>query len=675
MHQETLVFDFAVVFGVAALTIVLTSKLKLPAIFGYLIAGIIVGPYVAIPLFANTQRIEQISELGIILVMFSIGLEFRLKNLIKTLSSSGLAGLCQIVTLFSVGTYLGKLFGWSITESFFLGASLSISSTMIVKRVFDEVKIQANTKKFVFGILVVQDIAAVLILTFITSFALGQSLELKELVATSIKMVLFISSLFGLGILIIPKFVRYALKFKSQELTTIISCGICFTFALLAELLGYSVALGSFIAGTLVAESGRSKTIELNTTQLRSIFSAMFFISVGMTIDPQLSFNSIGYALIVALAIITFQFLSIFTAGVLSGYGMQTSLIAGLSLGQIGEFSFIIASTGKSFGIINDEFYSIIVSAAVLTSISTSLILKHHTSVHRFVESILPKRLQTLILIYLNWFNNSKFKSKSRSKNNPITKNIRRIIFNIFIMITLSSIMSIFAPHFIQEIDRIHLPWKASKIYPIIELIALLPFIFWTILSADNLTRNILDNVWKGKKTSTPFSQLIVLINRLSILFIIGAITMLAIMPFMGLSIFIFLALSSVALAIILIIWKRSHKMQEQIEKSLSRFGRSIRAREIIHVTQTSNVPPNMIPGMDELNLIKIKPNSKVIGSKLSSLNLRALTGATVFSIIRNEKCISLPGGDEVILKNDLIAILGGDTAIAEASKILKETL
>ena len=673
MQQGTLVLDFAVVFGVAAITIVLTSKFKLPSILGYLIAGVIVGPYIPIPLFVSSEKVNQISELGVILVMFSIGLEFRLKKLVEILPASGLAALLQILTLFFAGTYLGTLFGCTITESFFLGSAIAISSTMIVKRVFDDMEVSSNAKKFVFGILVIQDLVAILMITVVSSIALGQTLAFNELMMMLGKVLLFILGSFFVGIYIIPRFIHYSFSFRSQELTTIVSCGICFTYAVIAESLGYSVALGAFIAGVLVAESGRSKNIEFNISQLRSIFSAMFFISVGMTIDPRLSFANVELALIVAAVIIFFQLLSVFTAGILSGYGIQTSLVAGLALGQIGEFSFIIVSIGRGIGIISADFHAIVVTAAVFTSITTPLIVKYRDTIQTWFEAILPKHLHALIFIYLSWINNTKFELKNA--DNPISKNLGRIVLNVFIMIILSSAMSLSAPHVILFVNNVGiLPWDAKIIYPIFELLVLFPFVTWAIFCSYHLVHMISGDIWRGRKQKASFYQLLILIILLVILLMFGTIVMLATLPFVNITIFTVFAMLVTMFTFFVLIWKKSHKLQEQMEWGLDRFIKSLRPRDLSHIASTLDVPHNMIPGMDELNMIKIEYDSKAAGKKLSSLNLRALTGATILAIVRDNKSIPLPGGEEIIKINDLIAIVGGEQSILQASKILRES-
>ncbi len=662
-----LVFDFAIIFGVAAITIILTSKFKLPSILGYLLAGVIVGPYVPIPLFADATKIEQISELGVILVMFSIGLEFRLKRFIQILPSSGLRGLIQISTLFVAGSFLGSFLGWSINQSFLLGTSLAISSTMIANNVLSNIKVPDNAREVVFGNLIVQDIFAIVIITITTSLSQGQTLHIKELGQIISKLAIFIAVASLVGRLIVPKFIHFSLSFKSPELTTVISCGLCFTFAVLTEHIGYSVALGAFVAGILVAESGRGKDIEHNISQLKSIFSAMFFISVGMTINPMMSFQNIELALIVSGIIISLQLVSNLFGGILSGYGIQTSLIAGMALGQIGEFSFIIASLGKKFGFVSEDFYSMIVTAAVITSITTPIILKNHSLVQRGFEKILPKRIQTLILIYLSWYNNEE--SKIQNIRIPLQKNIRHIGVTISLMIIVSTLMSLLSPFFIELISKFNFAEnEAKEIYLGAELFIIIPFIIYAFFCAFKITHSISQDIWQIKKKQNYIYQLIIHGIRFSILFVACTIILLMALPFLPASKYAFIVLIISPLFTLPLLWRKTENLQGQMEEALNKFVQTFTPTEN---SKPLNIPRNVIPGLEDLTLVRIDSNAEVAGKTLSNLDLRVQTGATIFAIIRNQQSISLPGGTEILMPEDLIAIAGGDVSINDATDIL----
>ncbi|MCB0422590.1 MAG: cation:proton antiporter, partial [Bdellovibrionales bacterium] len=396
--------DIALVLGVAALTSTITYKFRLPSVLGYLIAGFIIGPYIPIPLFADPHRVESLSEFGVILVMFSIGMEFSLAKFFRVLPTSGVTAALEVGAMFMVGISLGYVFEWTTTQSIFMGGALAISSTMIVSKVFEEHHPKEKTREHVLGVLVIQDVVAILLLTVLGAFAASNQLSFASLVPTVTKLIFILALLTIAGLFIVPKFIKYVSALKNTEVLIIVATGLCFVLALIVENLGYSVALGAFLAGILVAESGEGSKIEHLAKPLKDVFVAIFFVSVGMTVDPLVAITVLPQSVLVSVVVVVSQFFIVFMGSILSGTGLSRALFSSLALGQIGEFSFIIAAIGAGAGMVSKEFQAIIVTVAILTSLLTPLLWRHSELIVNKVSQKLPNQFRIAIGLYEAWF-------------------------------------------------------------------------------------------------------------------------------------------------------------------------------------------------------------------------------------------------------------------------------
>ncbi|MCB0327794.1 MAG: cation:proton antiporter, partial [Bdellovibrionales bacterium] len=271
--------DLALVMLVAAAIGLIFQKLKQPLILGYLLAGLIVGPYMPIPLFAEPERLHLLSEVGVIAVMFLLGLKFKISKLINILPISGFTVLIQVCVMNWLGFSLGQYLGWSQLQSIFLGASICVPSTMIVSSIFEHKKVTHSTSQFVYGALIIQDVVAIVIITVVTALTAGYGLEPSILIRTVSNLILAVIGMLILGLMVMPKILKNFLQKKNQELLAIVGTAVCFSFAFLSQYLGYSVALGAFIAGVILAESGKSYQLEYILRPIKNIFVAIFFVS------------------------------------------------------------------------------------------------------------------------------------------------------------------------------------------------------------------------------------------------------------------------------------------------------------------------------------------------------------------------------------------------------------
>ncbi len=333
MHSSAAFLQtLALVLGVAALTTVVFHRLKQPVVFGYIIAGLLVGPNVPLPIAADPAIVHTLSELGVILLTFALGLEFRLGRLIQIGVSAGLSALGETSVMLGIGYLVGRALGWTSTESLFTAGIVAISSTTIVSKAFVEQGLRGRVTEIVFGILIFEDLIAIVLIAILTAVAAGGGLSPSDVMLLIVRLTTFLIALISMGLLLIPRFLRLVVKLGSDETTLVASVGICFAFAYLALAFGYSVALGSFIAGSLVSESGEEKAVEKLVHPVRDLFVAIFFVSVGMLIDPSIVMAHWGAVLVLAVVVIVGKVLAVSVSTFLTGNGLGLAVQSGMTL-------------------------------------------------------------------------------------------------------------------------------------------------------------------------------------------------------------------------------------------------------------------------------------------------------------------------------------------------------
>src|SRR5688572_630708 len=402
-NAHTFLENLALVLCTAALTSFLFQRLRQPVVFGYLLAGMIVGPYLPIPLSADEKVLEALSELGVILLMFSLGLEFRLKKVAQIAATSGLAALLETSIMFGLGYLGGILLGFTALESVFTGAIVSISSTTIIAKAFDENAVQGRLREIVFGILIVEDLIAIILIALLTATATGVGLSPASLGLTIVRLVTFLVGLIGIGILIVPRFVRGIVRLERDETTLVGTIGLCFAAAFIAYAFGYSVALGAFIMGSLVAESGEAHQIERLVHPVRDMFVAIFFVSVGSLIDPRLVLANWPAVVALSAIVIVGKVVAVTVGAFITGNGLRPSIQSGMSLAQIGEFSFIIAAVGLAAGATRGFLYPVAVAVSAITTLTTPWLIRAAEPAAMWVDRKMPRAMQTSVALYASW--------------------------------------------------------------------------------------------------------------------------------------------------------------------------------------------------------------------------------------------------------------------------------
>src|SRR5687767_1644042 len=414
----------AVVLAAAGLTTVIFQRLRQLVVFGYLLAGMIVGPHVPIPIVANVATVQTLAETGVILLLFSLGLEFSLSKLIRVGPRASIVAVAQSSLMIWIGYSLGRAFGWTTIESFYAGAIIAISSTTIIAKAFQEQRVTGKFTELVLGVLIIEDLIGIFLLAILTALSAGSELSASSLALTGMRLAIFLVGLIVVGLLLIPRSVRAVVRMNRPETTLIASMAICFVAALLAQAFGYSVALGAFIAGSLVGESGEEKTVAHLIEPVRDVFAAIFFVAVGMLIDPALVAEYWLPVVLFTLAVLFGKVFGVTISAFFTGFSTRTALQAGMSLAQIGEFSFIIATVGLATGATRGFLYPIAVAVSAITTLITPWLIRAAPRTAVIVDSKLPRPIQTFVTLYGSWIERIS-ESRSSSTQRP---RVRRLL-------------------------------------------------------------------------------------------------------------------------------------------------------------------------------------------------------------------------------------------------------
>ena len=390
--------DLALILVTAGVTTVIFKWLKQPLVLGYIIAGLMIGPYFPwFPVVNDHHSVETWSEIGMVFLLFAIGLEFSFKKLKKQAGTVGITAMTELVSMCFIGFFLGKLLGWSQMDSIFLGAMLSMSSTTIIAKAFEDLKMKGE--KFtgsVIGVLVVEDLMAILMMVILSTLSVSTALDGKELMLSVTKLIFFLLVWYIGGVFIIPTILKWARRFMSEETLTVFAVGLCFFMVWLANRSGFSSALGAFIMGSILAETLEAEMIHKVTTPIKNLFGAVFFVSVGMMVNPAILVQYWWQILVITAVVVVLKSLSSSVGMLLSGDNLKNSIRAGMCFGQIGEFSFIIATVGLSFGVIDDFMYPIIVSVSIITTFLTPYMIKGGEPLYNWIEPRIPQKWSNL---------------------------------------------------------------------------------------------------------------------------------------------------------------------------------------------------------------------------------------------------------------------------------------
>ncbi|BAN57270.1 MULTISPECIES: cation:proton antiporter [Pseudomonas] len=435
MHAISFIQDLAVIMMVAGVVTIVFHRLKQPVVLGYIVAGFIIGPHTPpFGLIHDEETIKILAELGVIFLMFCLGLEFSLRKLFKVGATAFIAAFLEIVLMIWIGFEIGRWFGWSTMDSLFLGAILAISSTTIIVKALNDLKMKNERfAQLIFGVLIVEDILGIGIIALLSGIAVSGSVSSGEVFSTVGKLSLFMIVALVIGILLVPRLLAYVAKFESNEMLLITVLGLCFGFCLLVVKLEYSMVLGAFLIGAIMAESRQLLKIERLIEPVRDLFSAIFFVAIGLMIDPQVLVDYAWPIVVITLAVVLGKMLSCGMGAFIAGNDGRTSLRVGMGLSQIGEFSFIIAALGMTLQVTSDFLYPVAVAVSAITTLLTPYLIRAADPLSQKLGNVVPSRLARVLSLYGEWLRNIQPQGESAM----LAAMIRRILLQVGVNLAL----------------------------------------------------------------------------------------------------------------------------------------------------------------------------------------------------------------------------------------------
>lgn len=658
----SLISDLAVILISAGLVTLLFKRLKQPVVLGYIVAGILAGPSIKqIPTVTDVESIRIWADIGVIFLLFALGLDFSFKKLMKVGGTAVIGAVTVVIGMMTLGYVAGLSLGWGHMNSLFLGGMLSMSSTTIIFKAFDDMGLR--NQRFagvVFGILIVEDLFAVLLMVLLSTLAVSKHVEGAELLSSVIKLGVFLLLCFIIGIYLIPSFLKKAKPLLNDETLLIVSIGLCLGMVIIATKAGFSSALGAFVMGSILAETIDAERIEHLIKPVKNLFGAIFFVSVGMMIDPVLLWQYKVPILILTCVVMVGQVLFASFGVLLSGQPVKIAIQSGFSLAQIGEFAFIIASLGLILGVTSHFLYPIVVAVSVVTTFFTPYMIRMADPAYRGAERLIPKSWMRFLERYSSGSNTI----RQKSAWNKLLKALLRIV-GTYTAVTLVLIfiwLQIVSPFIVRE-----LPGMRGEIISLALILILISPMLRAIIMKKNHSEEF-EQLWSDSKYNRgPLVSLIIL----RIILCIGMV-MLPVAHLLNIAAGIMLAIAATVIAIVIF----SQQLKKQSILMERHFFSNLTARE---QENERNAPINqrfanhLLQRDLHLADFEVKQNSPSMGRTLKELNFRQKCNVNIVTIIRGDQRINIPGGEERLYPFDKLIVVGADEDLEHFRRYLVE--
>ena len=643
--------DLAVILISAGVFTIISKALKQPSILGYIVAGLLIGPHIGFYFgISSTEAVHQWSEIGIIFLMFGLGLEFSFKKLLKVGSAVLITSVSKFFGVFILGFIAGMAMSWSTMESIFLGGLLSMSSTTVIIKSFDEMGLKRKPySQIVFGTIIIEDLIAILLMVLLSSLAVSNRFAGGEMLFNLGKLAFFLILWFLVGIYLIPTLLKKASKYINDEILLIVSIGLCFTMVTFAEGVGFSSALGAFVMGSILAETIQSERIEKLLTPIKDLFGVVFFVSVGMMLSPSVVIEHWATVLIITIVVLIADIIFVTIGVIVSGKGLENAVHSGFSLAQLGEFGFIIAGVGCSLGVMREFIYPVIIAVSVITTFTAPYMIRLADPAYRLLKRVLPQRLLERI---------------DREERPVATKEEqskwKQVLKVYFLRIILYGVVIIA----IDIATKLYLESLLVKIFPSIgqtmlkavdlsvTLILILPFIYGMAANTGS-GKQILSLLKEDRKNALPVLGLILLQSFLSMGAVLGVIS-----ARVHLSAWV-IPLLFIGGVLIILVARHYLRKYTLIEKHfIANLNEKERMQmKMAPVTTAFN---DSMKGYDvHIESIVMPQNSTYVGHRLRTIPLRRETGASIIKITRGEESIVIPSGEVRLYPFDRILAVG----------------
>ena len=670
MEEANLVKDLALILISAGVFTIISKALKQPLILGYIVAGFLVGPHMGLfPTVTSTAEVKEWSDIGIIFLLFALGLEFSFKKLLKVGSSALITAMTQCVGMFILGFLVGEAIGWSNMESIFLGGMLSMSSTTIIIKAYDDLGYKDRPfAPLVFGALVFEDLIAVVLMVLLSTMAVSNKFAGGEMLMGLAKLVFFLILWFLVGIYMIPTILKKAHKYLNDEILLLVSLGLCFVMVSLASLAGFSEALGAFVMGSILAETLESEHIMHLTQGIKDLFGAIFFVSVGMMVDPHVIAEHWGTILVLTITVMAGILFCSTSGAVLAGQGLDNAVHAGFSLAQLGEFSFIIAGLGVSLGVMRDFIYPVIITVSVITTFTTPYMIKAGTPAYQYLLKKLPEQFVARI---------NSFSSQERNNTAAAQNEWKRLIKQLALRVLLYGVILIaidlgshlfLDKYIINRLDSFA-PFVRNLISVIITLVVMSPFLVGIAISGNDINRSSIKLIKARQANVWPVISLALLRILIAMGFVLSVIATHFHLAFWT---FLLILVSGVAF---FFIGRRSISKFTIVE---DRFMANLNEKEQQQrrmAPVTSKVSDKMSRYNVKTDMLTISPDSLYAGKQLRELPFRHKSGVNIVKIVRGSRTIMIPTGTEMVFPNDKLLAVGTKEQLAEFRKDMSENV
>ena len=659
-----LVKDLALILVVAGIVTIVFKKLKQPLVLGYVVAGFLVSPHMPyIMSVADRADISTWGDIGVMFLLFSLGLDFSFKKILK-MGASPIISTCSIVfCMMMLGIVTGHLFGWSRMDSIFLGGMLAMSSTTIIYKAFDDLGLrQQRFAGLVMSVLILEDILAIVMMVMLSAIANGSNPDGGQMIGSLMKIGFFLILWFVVGIFLIPLMLRSMRKFINNETLLIVALGLCCAMAVLSTKVGFSSAFGAFVMGSILAETIEAERIIKVVEPVKNLFGAVFFVSVGMLVDPAIlveySWPIVTLVLVIIIGQVIFGSLSF----LIGGQSLKSAMQCGFSMAQIGEFSFIIASLGLSLGVIGKFLYPVVVAVSVITTFLTPYMIRMATPAYGMLERRLPKKW----IMAMNNLTLAKQTTQPEAKWRTLIKQMVRItvIYSILSGASIALMFTFFLPFVRQLLPH----WWANAACGLLTLLFISPF-----LRAIMMKKNHSEE-FKALWNSNPYNRLpliLTIIVRVAVasafVFYIGYY----LTRFTN-ALMISIALAAVALMII------SRSLKKRSIKMERLFMQNLRSREIVAEVMGRRRPlyeGRLLDRDVHISDFTIPEDSLWAGKMLRELEFRNRYGVHISSILRGSQRINIPNGGTILFPGDNIQAIGSDDQLTAFSEALNTEL
>lgn len=657
-----LISDLAVILICAGLVTLLFKWLKQPVVLGYIVAGILSGPVCKYtPTVMDSGSIETWSEIGVIFLLFTLGLDFSFKKLVKVGGTAVIAAITVVLGMMFVGYATGLALGWGSMNSLFLGGMLSMSSTTIIYKAFDDMGLR--NQKFsgvVLGILVVEDLFAVLMMVLLSTLAVSKHVEGAEMLSSVMRLGLFLVFCFIVGIYLVPSLLHLCRKYLNDETLLVVSLGLCLTMVMIAVFAGFSSALGAFIMGSLLAETVEAERIERLVKPVKDLFGAVFFVSVGMMIDPQMLWEYKIPILLLTLIVMVGQ-ISFGTFGVfLSGQPMKVAVQSGFSLAQIGEFAFILAALGQSLKVTDQFLYPIVVAVSVITTFFTPYMIRFSEPAYNWLNERTPLRVRRILMHY----SSGSTTIRQKSAWNKLLKALAGIV-GVYASVTF--VLIFVWLKYVSPLITNNIQGWWGNILSLVIILALISPLLRAIMMKKNRSVEF-RQLWHDRKINRgPLISLILL--RIILCVILVMIPVVRLLNTAVGYMWVFAALTVITIIFSKKLKKHSILMERHFLSNLT--AREMDAAK--HSTIRQSFANHILERDLHLADFEVRQNSPSVGKRLRDLDFRKICNVNVVTIVRGDRRINIPGGDERLYPFDKIVVVGADSDLEHFRTYIEE--